>query len=79
MGGQNAATCFFLTEIKRCFPDAKFVHLIRDGRDVAESLKRVLIGPKSIYRIAKRWVGYIKAFEDFKKEVNDKDYIEIFW
>ena len=28
-------------ELRRAFPDARFVHLVRDGRDVAASLQRV--------------------------------------
>ncbi|NNG17260.1 MAG: sulfotransferase, partial [Gemmatimonadales bacterium] len=31
---------FFMSEIKASFPDARFIHMVRDGRDVALSLAR---------------------------------------
>jgi hypothetical protein len=35
---QTPETTFLVTELARVFPEAQFVHLIRDGRDVAASL-----------------------------------------
>jgi hypothetical protein len=32
---------FYMHEIKRAFPDALFIHVIRDGRDVALSLDKI--------------------------------------
>jgi len=37
------------------FPDAHFVHLVRDPRDVALSFKRAPSGPKTAYYAAERW------------------------
>jgi hypothetical protein len=38
------------------FPDARFIHLVRDGRAVAASLLRVDWGPNDIARAARFWV-----------------------
>lgn len=32
-----------------------YIHLYRDGRDVALSFKKAIVGPKHIYHIAKQW------------------------
>ena len=41
--------------ISRNLPEARFVHLIRDGRDVALSLSAVHFGPDSIAGAAEKW------------------------
>jgi hypothetical protein len=46
--------------IQRALPEARFVHLIRDGRDAALSrAKRVLTEPTPIPKVAERWKGRI--------------------
>jgi hypothetical protein len=46
--------------IQRALPEARFVHLIRDGRDAALSrAKRVLTDPTPIPKVAKRWKNRI--------------------
>lgn len=76
-GDKTPQHILYLKEIKKMFPNAKLIHLIRDGRDVAESLRRVFIGPKSIYRISKRWCQAVSFFYEFKKTINPADYLEV--
>ena len=46
--------------IQRALPEARFVHLIRDGRDAALSrAKRVLTDPTPMPKVAKRWKNRI--------------------
>ncbi len=46
--------------IQRALPEARFIHLIRDGRDAALSrAKRVLTDPTPIPKVAKRWKNRI--------------------
>ena len=45
------------------FPRARILHLVRDGRDVAESTARIAIGPCSILAIARRWKHYVEAVQ----------------
>jgi hypothetical protein len=45
----------YLSEIERCFPSAQYIHLYRDGRDVAVSFRKVIVGEKHFYHIAKAW------------------------
>jgi hypothetical protein len=45
--------------IERALPEARFVHLIRDGRDVALSLMEVHFGPDDVRGAAERWTQWI--------------------
>jgi hypothetical protein len=41
------------------FPDARFIHLLRDGRAVAASILPLTWGPNTIMEAAHQWAGYI--------------------
>lgn len=46
----------FLPELEAFFgEDARFLHLVRDGRDVMTSYMRAVVGEKTAYHIAKQW------------------------
>jgi len=78
-GDKTPNNMFHLQEIKSFFPDAKFIHIIRDGRDVAESQLRMWFGPKTIYHVAKKWKTYLSAFDAFKEQVPETEYREIYY
>jgi hypothetical protein len=46
---------FHLELINEIYPDAQFVHIIRDGRDVARSIAAQDWGPQTIADAAKEW------------------------
>jgi len=50
-----------MRDIQRALPEARFVHLIRDGRDVALSFKGLWFGPDSAASAAEHWVSRITA------------------
>jgi hypothetical protein len=43
------------------FPDSRFIHLVRDGRDVALSYADVSFGPKTVSRSAALWAKRVSA------------------
>ena len=45
--------------ISKRLPEARFVHLIRDGRDVALSLVAVHFGPENVAEAAEKWSSEI--------------------
>ena len=56
--------------IQRVLPDARFIHLIRDARDVALSVKGLWFGPNSISEIAQWWAAGIRQARRQAKELN---------
>ena len=46
--------------IQQLLPEARFIHLIRDGRDVALSVKDLFFGPNSVSEAAMWWETGIK-------------------
>jgi hypothetical protein len=44
-----------LPEIDSYFDDARYIYLHRDGRDVACSFRRAVLGEKHFYHIAREW------------------------
>jgi Sulfotransferase family len=46
--------------IAQLLPETSFIHLIRDGRDVALSIKDLWFGPRSVTDAAEVWVGRIR-------------------
>jgi hypothetical protein len=49
-----------LPRLARLFPEARFVHIIRDGRDVALSYQSVTWGPTTAEEAAIRWRGSVR-------------------
>jgi LPS sulfotransferase NodH len=47
----------FLPQIESFFKDAKYIYLYRDGRDVAVSFRKAVVGEKHFYHIAQEWAG----------------------
>jgi sulfotransferase family protein len=55
----------------RAYPSARFIHIVRDGRAVAASLKKVDWGPKTVYYSADEWIARVGgglAAEDYFRE-----------
>lgn len=76
-GEKTPQHAFHIDEILAVYPDAQFIHLIRDGRDVAESTIRIHIGPKSMYSIAKRWKLYLNTIKAQATKLPRKQYLEV--
>jgi hypothetical protein len=55
---EHAACLDLIGEI---YPDARVVHIIRDGRDVARSLAGQAWGPGSLRAAAEEWVSHVTA------------------
>ena len=54
-GEKTPHNLFYVEEILADFPDAKFIHLLRDGRDVAVEQLRSAFGPRNVYAAALVW------------------------
>lgn len=49
-----------MSKIERVLPEARFIHLIRDGRDVALSITGLHFGPDTVRDAADRWARRIR-------------------
>jgi hypothetical protein len=59
------------------FPEARFVHLIRDGRDVALSLVDVDFGPKKLPQAALFWATKVRNGRRAGESLGDRRYREL--
>jgi hypothetical protein len=63
--------------INRLFPDAKFIHIVRDGRDVASSVMKMTWGPKDLIRAAEWWHEHVRLGRAMGGILGDDRYIEV--
>lgn len=63
--------------LAQIFPDARFVHMIRDGRDVALSYLSVPWGPASIWQAARKWCRHVSAGRRAGKALGSTRYMEV--
>lgn len=52
---KSLANIKYIEEIEEHFDHPKYIYLYRDGRDVALSFQKAVVGEKHIYNIAKDW------------------------
>jgi len=52
---KSMANINFIGDIEEYFNHPKYIYLYRDGRDVAVSFQKAVVGEKHIYNIAKEW------------------------
>jgi len=52
---KSLANIHYLDDIERYFDDFRYVYLYRDGRDVAVSFRKAVVGEKHFYHIAREW------------------------
>lgn len=65
----------FLPEIQENFPDARYLHLVRDGRDVAVSYLKAVVGEKTAYHIARQWAEEQRLCRDLGQSVGQERYL----
>ena len=63
--------------LARLWPQARFIHLIRDGRDVARSYADVPFGPKTVGQAAALWAQRVRAGIRDGRALEPGHYIEI--
>ncbi|MDQ3962331.1 MAG: sulfotransferase [Actinomycetota bacterium] len=66
-----------ITFLSSLWADARFIHLIRDGRDVALSYADVPFGPKTVGRAARLWARRVKTGCDSGRALPKGRYLEV--
>lgn len=62
-----------LREIRADFPRAKLIHLVRDGRDVAEAMRRMIWGPVSAVGLAEEWRREVMHWQAYVDDHGSED------
>lgn len=71
LSDKNPINSLFVGKLMKIFPDAKFIHIIRDPRDsVFGHIRRLAV--KNPFFLARRWQLYNAAIEKFKRKYPDK-------
>lgn len=74
---KSMANVEILPELSAALPDATYIYLYRDGRDVAVSFTKAFVGEKHFYAIAQQWKKDQRFALDFKTKYQPKDWFEI--
>ncbi|HYW06497.1 MAG TPA: sulfotransferase [Longimicrobium sp.] len=75
-GDKTPIYCLSINPIRRLLPEARFVHIIRDGRDVALSLREQWFSPgRDMTTLAKYWARCVAGAR--KAGVGRSDYLEV--
>jgi len=75
-GEKSPRHSYFVSELKEVFPHAKFIHLIRDGRDVCASIFERGWYDRSFRRICEHWSTAVSsAFKG--RQFSSDSYLEI--
>jgi protein-tyrosine sulfotransferase len=74
-GDQSPLHTFYFPWIKPIFPNARYLHLLRDGRDVIAS--NVTSRGHKVPEATAYWKTAIKRVESLKSEENDSQFLEI--
>ncbi len=56
---------------------ARYLHLVRDGRDVAASFQRAMIGEKHLYHLAQKWKLDQQVALQWKSKLPEDRYLQI--
>ena len=63
--------------INEIFPESKFIHIVRDGRDVASSVLKLDWGPNDIIAAAEWWNNYVNLAKCMGAMIGEERYIEV--
>ena len=66
-----------LPDLLALFPEARIIHLVRDGRDVAESTCRIPIGPSSLLGAARRWKHFVRTVRAAIPHIPPRQFLEV--
>lgn len=76
-GDKTPGYALHLPTIAEVFPDAQFVHIVRDGRDVACSLIQTRIGPRRVATAAPLWQRYVETAQRDGSALETEHYHEV--
>jgi LPS sulfotransferase NodH len=67
----------YIEAIEETLPEVKYIYLYRDGRDVAVSFKKAVVGEKFIYNIADGWAKSQRVALSWKEKLSPERFFAI--
>lgn len=74
---KSMSNVYFSKEIEKLNVKPIYIHLYRDGRDVALSFKKAIVGQKHIFHLAKQWKEDQERCLKLKKETESNRFFSI--
>lgn len=74
---KSLANIFYIKEIEQYYHDAKYIYLYRDGRDVAVSFRKAVVGEKHFYHIAREWGETQRLALEWRTKLPTKRFLSI--
>lgn len=75
-GDQSPLHTFYLPWIQPVFPKARYLHMLRDGRDVISSMVERR-GPAYLEDATRRWIKSIDCVAKLRKNIDAKQFLEV--
>jgi lipopolysaccharide biosynthesis protein/glycosyltransferase involved in cell wall biosynthesis len=73
--GDKSAYLHIMPLVQGMFPEARFIHIVRDGRDVASSTRGLWFGPQTLEEAAKSW---LRDIQEARKHISNLNwYLEV--
>ncbi len=74
---KSMANVHYADELEKHNPGLKYIYLYRDGRDVAVSFKKAIVGEKHIYHLAQQWTHDQQACIDLAERIGDNRFFAL--
>ncbi len=72
---KSLANIAYASEIESYFRRPKYIYLYRDGRDVAVSFRKAVVGEKHFYHIAKEWAATQELALKLRREIGPERFL----
>jgi LPS sulfotransferase NodH len=74
---KSLANINYVSQIEAHFGEPRYIYLYRDGRDVALSFQKAVVGEKHIYSIAREWRATQELALMIEREINPSRFLRV--
>ncbi len=74
---KSLANIHYVPQIESYFKTPKYIYLYRDGRDVALSFRKAVVGEKHYYQIAKEWSSIQELALKIKERIHPSRFLAV--
>lgn len=78
-GDKTPLYASYVRELDQLFPQAQFIHIVRDGRDVSLSLKNLAWSGWTEYERARFWARVVEKAEASGAQIGSSRYLRVFY